>query len=428
MSLMMKILEDLTPLNRVMCSRDYDRTIEYLLDVLPFNVIKYPSTVEHNGWVIPPKWDVKEAKILKNGKVIYDGTKHVLAVIALSKSFRGKVDLLELKKHLHYDHRDQDAIPFHFRQQFRSWNRDWGFCVPRSFYDQLEPGDYEVIIETEESDGVLKLLEYIHKGDLDETIAFGGNLDHPGVSNDGLAGCVVGIEVMRRLKGKRTKFTYKLAFVQGIIGSELYLGKMEKAEREKIREGVFLEMLGSETQLALQASRDGTSNIEYGIEKALDELGTSYRKGPFESIIINDEYIWEAYGVPMASLSRFPYPEYHNNKDNFSIMSERSLEEAVEAIMRGIELVESSKIIFKKFEGNICLSNPKYNLYIDPGQAQFEGFQGGDMRKMRILMDLIPTLKRPVTARRIAHKVGLSENMVLGYLTKWADKGLVEIF
>ena len=126
MSLMMKILEDLTPLNRVMCSSDYDRTIEYLLGVLPFNVLEYPSTVEHNGWVIPPKWDIKEAKILKNGKVIYDGTRHVLAVIALSKSFRGKVDLLGLKKHLHYDHRYEDAIPFHFRQQFRSWERDWG--------------------------------------------------------------------------------------------------------------------------------------------------------------------------------------------------------------------------------------------------------------------------------------------------------------
>jgi aminopeptidase-like protein len=424
---MMKILEDLTPLNRVMCSSDYDRTIEYLLGVLPLNVLEYPSTVEHNGWVIPPKWDIKEAKILKNGKVIYDGTGHVLAVIALSKSFRGKVDLLELKKHLHYDHRYEDAIPFHFRQQFRNWDRDWGFCVPRSFCDRLEPGDYEVIIETEESDGVLKILEYTHTGDLDETIAFGGNLDHPGVANDGLAGCVVGIEVLRRLKDKRTKFTYKLALVQGIIGSELYLGKMEKTERDKIREGVFLEMLGSETQLALQASRNGGSNIEYGIEKALDEMGTSYRRGPFESIIINDEYIWENYGIPMTSLSRFPYPEYHSDKDNLSIISEKSLNEAVEVLIKAIELLESSSLVFKKFEGNVCLSNPKYDLYIDPGQIDFGDVLSEETKRMRFLMDLIPALHRPTTVKAIADRVELPEDKVYVYLKKWADRGLLDL-
>ena len=427
MSRMMKILEDLTPLNRVMCSSDYDRAIEYLLNILPFKVLEYSSKVEHNGWVIPPKWDIKEAKILKNGEVIYDGTTHPLKVVALSSRFQGKVDLFELKKHLYYDHRYGDAIPFHFRQQFRSWDRDWGFCVPKSFYDQLKPGDYEVVIETEESEGVLKILEYTHEGDLDETIVFGGNLDHPGVANDGLAGCVVGIEALRGLKDRKTKYTYKLVLVQGIIGLEFYLGKMRKSERDKIREGVFLEMLGSETQLALQNSRDGESNIEYCLGKALEEMGTLYRKGPFQSIIINDEYISEAYGIPMASLSRFPYPEYHCDKDNVSIMRERSLDEAVEAIVRAREILESSPLILKNFEGNICLSNPKYDLYVDPGQAQFEGFQGGEIKKMRFLMDLIPTLARPVTVRWVADKVGLPEKIVLEYLGKWAEKQLVEL-
>jgi aminopeptidase-like protein len=424
---MMKILEDLVPLNRVICSRDYDRTIEYLEALLPFRLIEYSSNDEHNGWVIPPKWDVKEAKIFRGGRVLYDGMRHPLAVIALSSSFKGKVDREELKRHLHYDHRYDDSIAFHFRQLFRSWQRDWGFCVPKRFYDGLEAGDYEVLIETEESDGVLRMLELTHPGELSETIVFGANLDHPGVANDGMSGVVVGIELFRRIARKRRKWTYKLVLAQGIIGSEYYLGKQRKEDRERIMEGLFLEMLGSRTQLALQASREASSNIEYAVGRSLQEKRVSFRTGPFESIILNDEYIWEAYGIPMASLSRFPYPEYHSERDNLSAISESMLSEAVDVLERAIEMLEDSVLVRKKFEGNICLSNPRYDLYVDPGQMAFGEIASHEQKRMRLLMDLIPTLTRRVTTRALAERVGLPEEQVRGYLRKWEEKGLLEM-
>lgn len=423
----MKILEDLVPLNRVICSTDYDKTIDYLKMVLPFNVIEYSAEEDYNGWVIPPKWDVKEAKIMRDGRVVYDGMKHPLAVIALSTSCKGRVDLDELKKHLHYDHRFDTSIAFHFRQQFRPWQREWGFCVPKTLYDNLPDGDYDVVIETDESDGVLRILELTHQGALDRTIVFGANLDHPGVANDGMAGVVVGVELFRRLATKNTKFTYKLVLAQGIIGSEYYLGKQARAVRETIMEGVFLEMLGSDTQLALQASREGNSNIEYAIAQALKEKHVSFRTGPFESIILNDEYIWEAYGIPMASLSRFPYPEYHSERDDLSIMSEARLSEAVDVLEQAVGILEDSLLIKKKFEGNICLSNPRYDLYIDPGQIAFGDRPSEQQKRMRLLMDLIPTLAKPVTTRTLAERVALPEEQVRGYLRKWAEKGLLEI-
>ncbi len=220
---MMQILRHLTPLNRAVCSRGYDQAVDYLREVLPFRVIAVPSSCRHNGWVIPPSWDVEEARITKDGRTVYDGAAHPLGVIGLSKSFCGTVSLEELRRHLHYDHRYDDSIPFHYRQQFRTWSRDWGFCVPKRLFDQLVPGDYEVVIRTAEAPGTVKILEYKHAGALDFTIVLGGNLDHAGVANDGLAGCVVGLEVMRRLRDRETKFTYSLVLSPGIIGSELYL-------------------------------------------------------------------------------------------------------------------------------------------------------------------------------------------------------------
>lgn len=427
MKSMMQIMRDLTPLNRAVCSLGYDQTVDYLCGVLPFSVISVPCSREHNGWVIPPSWDVEEARIVKDGRTVYDGTAHPLGVIALSRSFSGSVSLEELKRHLYYDHRHDDSIPFHYRQQFRSWLRDWGFCLPKRLFDQLTPGDYEVLIRTAEAPGVVKILEYKHEGSLTSTIVLGGNLDHAGVANDGLAGCVVGMEVMRRLRSRKTKFTYSLVLSPGIIGSELYLAGLNQSERSHILEGIFLEMLGSDTPLAVQESRRSMVSVLHALKTSLDQLGVPYRTGPFESVIVNDEYVWENYGIPMISFSRFPYPEYHSSRDSVEIIKEASLNEAVDALIGAVDRLEASPIISKKFEGNICLSNPQYNLYVDYGQIALGDTLSDQPRRMRSLMDFVPALDRPVSVKVVADHLGLPENETLEYLQRWADKGLIDL-
>jgi aminopeptidase-like protein len=424
---MMQIMRDLTPLNRAVCSRGYDRAVDYLREVLPFRVIAVPSSHEHNGWVIPPSWDVEEAKIVKDGRTVYDGAAHPLGVIALSKGFSGTVTLDELRRHLHFDHRHDDWIPFHYRQQFRSWSRDWGFCMPKRVFDQLVPGDYEVVIRTAEAPGTLKILEYQHQGSLDFTIVLGGNLDHAGVANDGLSGCVVGLEVLRRLQGRKTKFTYSLVLSPGIIGSELYLAGLSPLERSRILEGIFLEMLGSDTPLAVQESRRSMVSSLSTLRTSLDRLGLPYRTGPFESIIVNDEYVWENYGIPMLSFSRFPYPEYHSSQDSVDIIQEASLQEAADALIGAVDRLEASPIVIKKFAGNICLSNPQYDLYVDYGQIALGDVLSDQRRRMRRLMDFVPSLDRPISVRAVADHVGLLEEEALQYLGRWADKGLIDL-
>jgi aminopeptidase-like protein len=428
MKSMMQILEQLTPLNRAVCSLGYDRAVDYLCDVLPFRVLTVPDTREHNGWVIPPSWDVEEARISRNGQTMYDGSTHPLGVIGLSSSFSGTVSLEELKNHLHYDHRNEDSIPFHYRQFFRSWQRDWGFCLPKKVYDTLLPGEYDVVIRTKESAGNMKILEYKHLGSSDHTILLGGNLDHAGVANDGLAGCVVGLEVLRRLQGRKTKFTYALVLSPGIIGSEFYLASLSQTERTQILEGVFLEMLGSSTQLAVQDSRRDMVSLGYALKASLGQLKLPYHTGPFASIIINDEYLWENYGIPMLSFSRFPYPEYHSSKDSMAAIRETSLNEAVEALLGAVNNLEASPMLVKKFEGNICLSNPRYDLYADYGQVALGDTLLESRRRKRNLMDIVPALDRPVSVKALADKVGLPEDEVLEYLKRWAAKGLVNLF
>lgn len=428
MSTMMRLLEDLTPMRRIMCSTDYDRTVRYLCDLMPFQVREYPAAAgDHNGWVIPPKWDVVEATISCKGDVVYDGMAHPLGVIALSSSFHGRVSLEELKAHLHYDHRYSDSLTYHFRQLFRSWERDWGFCVPKDLFDALRPGDYDVKIVTDEAPGVLKVLEHTKAGALAQTIVLCANLDHPGVANDGLAGVAVGVEVFRRLAQRRTKFSYCLVLAPGIVGSEYYLGGLSAGERQGIIECTCLWMLGSRTELALQASRGGRSHMENALARALTARGLSHRRGEFESIIINDEYLWEAYGIPTCSLSRFPYPEYHSSRDDVSIMSDASLEKAASVVLAAIEEIESTPLVIKRFEGTICLSNPRYDLYVDPGQVAFGEQVSVEQRRLRMLQDYLPSMRAPETVRSLALRLDLREDTVLGYLRKWEEKRLISL-
>lgn len=429
MDRMMTLLKDLTPLNRVICSSDYDTTIRYMKELLPFREITYSSDNAYNGWVIPPSWDVTRARIAYQGQTIYDGCHHPMAVMALSAPFAGRVSRKELRRHLHYDHRYPEAIPFHFRQLFRSHERDWGFCVPRTFYDGLEEGDYDVLIETAEWPGTLRVLDYTLEGRSSNTIVFGANLDHPGVANDGLSGVAVGVALFEALRKRqrKTNFSYRLVLAPGIIGNEYYLGHLPPDERESLLEGVMLEMLGSSTELALQFSRDHRSNIETSLADALVEKGCQHHTGEFASALINDEYIWEAYGIPMASLSRYPYSEYHTSLDNYELIDRTRLEEAVEALLHAIDMLESGAIVRKRFLGNICLSNPRYNLYIDPGQIAFGDIPDERRRGLRKLMELVPTISRPTSVAVLARRVGLPVTMVEEYLAKWAQHDLIEM-
>jgi aminopeptidase-like protein len=424
---MMDILRDLTPLDRVMCAPGYDQALDYLRRILPFEVLTYEADQEHNGWVIPPGWQVEEATISRDGELVYDGTWHPLGVIALSAPFEGRVDMDELKAHLHFDHRYPDSLTYHFRQQYRSWERDWGFCVAKDLYDALEPGEYDVRITTREGRGVLKVGVCTHAGTQRHTLALCANLDHPGVANDGLSGVAVGVEVLRRLRGRATRLSYSLVLAPGIIGTEYYLGRLASSLRKDILECLCLWMLGSRTGLALQESRGARTNIEHALAAVMDERGIHYRRGGFQEVIINDEYLWEAYDIPTCSLSRFPYPEYHSSRDDVTTMSDKNLEEAVEAIMGAIDQLEATPLVEKRFQGTVCLSNPRYDLYMDPGQIAFGERIEDQQRRLRMLQDFLPSVGRPVSVRALADQFGLPEEAVLAYLRKWERAGLITL-
>lgn len=419
-----KIVRDLWNSNRNFCSKDYDKCLEYINEIIPLKIYHYPENGNYKGWVIPPKWDLVKGEIVCRGEVIFRATQP-LHIIGLSKNFCGEVSQNELKKHLHYDSRRSDAIPYHFRQNYRPWDREWGFCVTKNFYDSLDADSYNVELITEESSGYLNVAEHTHQGENRETFVFVAHLDHGGMANDDLAGVAVGVEVFKHLLSKKTKFSYRLLLVQEIIGSVYYLGKNPEAS-EPVLESCFLEMLGSDTPLGLQHTFKGEGYLEKVLSAILAKKNDA-REGPFRSIICNDEMVWESFNIPMASLSRFPYPEYHSNFDNPNIIKKEALSESVDIILELIDRLDKSILMRKKFQGVLALSNPDYNLYVDSGQMAFGNVVPDELKSLRLLMDLLPILPKEIFVEQIAEKVNLSSDKILDYLRKWQEKDLIQM-
>jgi aminopeptidase-like protein len=294
-------------------------------------------------------------------------------------------------------------------------------------YDSLPEGNYDVVLETRESRRPLRMLELRLDGFRPETLVVCANLDHAGLANDGIAGVAVGVEVFRRLAARGRLFSYRLVLCQGILGSEYYLGRQSVQDREAIFEALCLWMLGSQTQLALQQSAGARSNIERVLAAALRELKLPFRTGAFREIMINDEYIWESYGIPTVSLSRYPYAEYHCSRDDISIISEACLREAADAVERTFTILEASPLVRKKFTGTVCLSNPQYDLYVDAGQVAFGDAPDPRCVALRKLMDHLPSLTAPVTVASLAERFELAERDVEGYLRKWESAGLIAL-
>lgn len=412
-------------LNRIFCSSDYEASLKFLKEILPFQIHEYRSAEPYKGWVIPPKWDLVKGVIRREDQMIFT-VDHPLKIIGLSCPFKGMVSLDVLKTHLHYDHRDPQRIPYHFRQHYRPWSRDWGFCVTKLFYDTLKEGIYEVDIVTEESEGYLKVAEYVKKGKSPISFAFVAHLDHPGMANDDLSGCAVGVELFKKLSQLETKFTYRLLLVQEIIGSVFYLDKT-LGKHSQVIDSCFLEMLGSKTPLALQSSRRGNSFIETMLECVLEKQGLSYRKGTFRSIVCNDENVWESHGIPMCSLTRYPYPEYHSDHDNLSIISAEALQTSVELLFETIMQIDKMTLMTKNFEGVFSLAHPDFNLYVDPGQPAFGNLASESTAHLRLLMDDMSLLEKFSSVDALAAERQLPLELVLNYLRLWEVKGLVSL-
>ena len=435
---MKQLISRLSPLRLAPNSAGLDECVRILQEELPFKIYEFKDESEVNGWIVPKKWEVLEAKIRDiNGSIIYDGMGHNLAVIGYSQSFVGRIKATELKKHLFYTEAFEDALVYHCDLYYKPFRKEWGFSVPKQVYDSITEGEYDVELRTSFEEGTMKVVEYVLEGESSYSIVLNAHNCHASCCNDDLSGVAVGVEAMRRLsKLAQRRFTYRLIIAPEHYGSIFYLSRLDDEEVSNIKWGIFLEMLGNDNKLALQRSFIGTSLIDRALTNALQWVAGDWWTAPFRKIVGNDETCWEAagYEIPFPSLSRSDgkshFPEYHTSYDCPELINEARLEEAVRVILEAVYILENDSIMKRKFKGLVALSHPRYDLYkpfADPSEPDRRTISQMQI-KWNHLMDCIPRYFDGETRiLEIAERHETSFRNIFEYIKEFEKKGLVEL-
>lgn len=400
---------------------------------LPFQLHRYPSGSEYNGWLVPQLWQVEKALILKEGLPVFDGLTHTLGVAVYSQSFQGELDWEELKPHLVTNPDLPEAYVYHCMWQYRPWEADWALAMPYTLYRTLGPGRYQVELVTTYTPGEMLVAEYEHRGRSEQTVIFNAHTCHPQMANDDFAGVAVLVRLFQWLQEQDTYYTYRLVLGPEHLGTVFYLRDQPPQQLNNLVCGAFSEMPGTSGPIKVTASFLGNQPIDRAFRHAVRHYSRACSLVPWRQGAGNDETVWEApgYEVPFVEVSRCenqfsPYREYHTNLDDAALMDEGQLTEFYQVFCRVIEILETNAVLYRQFNGLICLSNPRYNLYRERPDPAVVKDLAADSEKWGYLLDcLLRYLDGSITILEIAEKHDLPFDRLYQYLQKFAEKGLV---
>lgn len=435
---MVDLIRKLSPLRMAPNSSGLDQCVKYLCEELDFFVHEFPAGSEVNGWIVPQKWEVIEAKIYdKNGSLVYDGMHHPLAVIGYSQSFSGRIQGNELKKHLFFPAALDDALVYHCDLFYKPFRKEWGFSVTKNFYNDIsDTAEYDVVLETSFEQGTMKVAEFVLEGESEDSIVINAHNCHAFCCNDDLSGVAAGIEVIRRLSSwTKRRYTYRLIIAPEHFGSIFYLDSLTDKKASSLKWSTFLEMVGAGGPLALQRSFKGNTFIDRAYLNTLQHYCENSWSDYFRKIIGNDETCWESagYEIPCPSLNRSNgkdhYPEYHTSKDSPDFINADMMEESVNVIMEAFFIMENDIVMHRESRrGLISLGHPKHDLYKpmwDPSEEGRKSISDAE-RNWNYLMDCLPRYFDGTTRLiEVAERHNLPFRALYNYVKQFEEKGLI---
>jgi len=417
---MMDLINALWLKRRDIISDEYDESLAYISKIIPLKIHEIPTGTKCWTWTVPEKWSVTKAYIENmHGKRLLDLSEHPLVVVSFSLPIDAIVTKDELMEHLHTRPDNPDAIPF----EFKYYEKDWGFCIQYNRLKNFNEEKYHVVIKSKFEQGTLKVGEYIVPGESTDSVVIVTHLCHPGMVNDDLAGVAVSIEIAKELSKKKNHYTYRFLFLPETIGSIAYLSQNEELIKT-FKYGIFLEMLGCNNPLALQLSKENDTKLDVLSKYVMDKKGINHIVGDFRTIIGNDEFVFDYPGIdiPMVSISRasinHPFPEYHTDKDNPSIISVDRLIEAKNVTLSILEMLDGDYVPVKRYRGPLFLSG--YGLWVDWKKNKHNEKVNLDNDK------ILFNINDYDSVFDIARKTGLDYFFVFEFLDRMFNKNLIE--
>jgi aminopeptidase-like protein len=373
--------------NRVANSDGFYESVKNLAADFDISVNTYKPGLSMWYWLVPKRWHVRKALLIdEKSNIILDFKRHPLSLWAYSHPFKGKISREDLiTHHIFSNPQLPNAIPFRFRQMFKHWETTWGFSMPHKEVKALQSAHYFVNIDTYFTDDPMISFEYTAEGETEDSILLVGHWCHPGIVEDGLSGCSVGIKVIDELRKTPHHFTYTFLGIPELIGSVAYLYHNEKFSKN-IKAVLALNFLGRDDDLIVFNSRGNRSRLDMALSQSLKCAGKRHHSMPFKHTDENrfkpndlkksfsgggtgDEAPFESPGfaIPTTALvRRTPYEEYHTDKDNLNLVKQENLETVRKIVLQALSILEKDWRPEGRFKGLPCLSSPDLQLFFDP--------------------------------------------------------------
>ena len=333
----------LFPLCRSLTGSGVRATFDLIEEQIPIERTDIPSGTRVFDWIVPDEWNIRDAYIAApDGSRIVDFRRSSLHVVSYSEPVRARLPLEELREHLHTLPDQPDLIPY--RTSY--YERTWGFCLSHRQLLDLEPGDYDVVIDSTLEPGHLSYAEHLIEGAGHGEVLISTYVCHPSLANDNLSGMVVATMLAKELMKRRLRYSYRFLFAPGTIGPLAWLHQ-NRDRLDQIAHGLTLSCIGDGGNLTYKRSRRGDADVDLAVETVLRDSGTPHRVLDWEPWGGDErQFCSPGFDLPVGSLMRTPHGEfegYHTSADGLDRIRPDSLAEAVDACLDVVDVLETNR-------------------------------------------------------------------------------------
>ena len=331
----------LYPMLRSITGQGVRDTLAAIGHHIPLTVTEVPTGTKIFDWEVPQEWVVRAAWIKgPDGRKVVDIADHNLHLVNYSAPFQGTLTLDELRPHLFSLPDRPDWIPY--RTQY--FKRDWGFCLTDRQLQALQPGAYEVCVDTDLVQGSMTFGECILPGDSTEEVLVSTHVCHPSLANDNLSGIATATWLAKTLAAlPRRRYTYRFIFIPATIGAICWLSQRQDVTR-RVAHGVVISGVGDGGQYHYKRSRRGNADIDRIMALMLAESGEAHEQIPFFPYGYDErQFCSPGFNLPMGCFSRSTYgsyPQYHTSADNLDFIRPEHLERSLQLLLTAFGMVE----------------------------------------------------------------------------------------
>jgi len=336
------LVSELYPVCRSITGNGVRETLQRLGREIPLEIHEVLSGTGVFDWTVPNEWNIREAWIKdSSGQKIIDFARHNLHVVSYSAPVSEHLSLEELRPHLHSMPDRPDWIPY--RTSY--YDDSWGFCLSHSQLEALEDGEYEVCIDAKLEEGSLTYGEYLIKGRIDDEVMLSAHICHPSLANDNLSGNTLLVRLGSALKSIDTRYSYRLIFAPGTIGSITWLARNHD-NASRIKHGLVVSCVGDGGGPTYKRSRRGNADIDRAVAAVFREIAPDGEIEDFSPYGYDErQYCSPGFNLPVGLLERSKYgefPEYHTSADNLDFVSAENLDFSYAMVARIIDVIETN--------------------------------------------------------------------------------------